>query len=68
MKSCFTNPTVRKQHQELMQRRREIFRQLLKQLRKQDVLRPELYPGQDGHFIEQLLIVGDFWLSSADVL
>ncbi|GAA4447446.1 TetR/AcrR family transcriptional regulator [Nibrella saemangeumensis] len=61
-------PAIREQHQALMQRRRDTFRLILHQLRKQDILRSELYPGQDSHLIEQMLIVGDFWLSSADVL
>lgn len=61
-------PQIREQHRALMQRRRETFRQILAQLRRQGNLRPEVYPGQDTHLIEQMLIVGDFWLSSADVL
>jgi hypothetical protein len=32
------------------------------------LLQPERFPGQYGYFITQFYIVGDFWISEAEIL
>lgn len=61
-------PALREQHQALMAQRKQAFKQVLTQLRKGDLLLPELFPGHDVLLLEQLFVIGDFWLSSASIL
>ncbi|MGA0560321.1 TetR/AcrR family transcriptional regulator [Larkinella sp. VNQ87] len=61
-------PVLAGRHRELIGRRKTVFRFFLAQMRANGWYRPEPYPGFDEHFLEQVFIIGDFWLSSADVL
>ncbi|CCH51682.1 putative transcriptional regulator [Fibrisoma limi BUZ 3] len=61
-------PALAERHQALVRRRKEVFRMLVAQMRANGWYRAEPYAGYDEHFLEQLFIIGDFWLSSAEVL
>jgi len=61
-------PALTARHQALVRRRKEVFRMVVGQMRANGWYRPEPYAGYDEHFLEQLFIIGDFWLSSAEVL
>ncbi|QIP12862.1 TetR/AcrR family transcriptional regulator [Spirosoma aureum] len=60
-------PELREKHRALVVKRKVVFRQILLQLRASDRMRGELYPGHDDDLLDQLFIVGDFWLSSATI-
>lgn len=61
-------PALREKYRVLVGQRKAVFLQLLGQLRVNGLLRPELYPDQDNDLLEQLFILGDFWLASAAIL
>ena len=61
-------PALREKHQVLMAQRKAVFHQLLQQLRETNLMLPELFPGHDQLLLDQLLIIGDFWISSASIL
>lgn len=61
-------PALREKYRVLVGQRKAVFLQLLSQLRVNGLLRPELYPDQDNDLLEQLFILGDFWLASAAIL
>jgi len=61
-------PSLRDRHRTLVENRNVVFRHVLAQLRALGLFREELYPGHDDDLLEQVFIVGDFWLSSATIL
>ncbi|HEX8531754.1 MAG TPA: TetR/AcrR family transcriptional regulator [Cytophagales bacterium] len=52
----------------LLVKRKAQFGYLIELLTQKGVLQPERFPGQYGHFITQFYIVGDFWISEAEIL
>lgn len=52
----------------LLVKRKAQFGFLIGELIREGWLQPERIPGQYGHFITQFYIVGDFWISEAEIL
>jgi AcrR family transcriptional regulator len=52
----------------LLAKRKMQFGFLIEGLIGNGLLQPERFPGQYGHFITQFYIVGDFWISEAEIL
>ena len=52
----------------LLVKRKAQFGFLIELLISKGLLQPERFPGQYGHFISQFYIVGDFWISEAEIL
>jgi AcrR family transcriptional regulator len=52
----------------LLVKRKAQFGFLIEALIRNGLLQPERFPGQYGHFITQFYIVGDFWISEAEIL
>lgn len=52
-------PELRDKHRALVRERKGVFREILGQLRAQNLLRAELYPGHDEDLLNQFFIVGD---------
>jgi AcrR family transcriptional regulator len=52
----------------LLAKRKVQFGFLIEGLIGNGLLQPERFPGQYGHFITQFYIVGDFWISEAEIL
>jgi AcrR family transcriptional regulator len=52
----------------LLTKRKAQFGFLIEGLIRNGLLQPERFPGQYGHFITQFYIVGDFWISEAEIL
>lgn len=61
-------PAIRAHFQALMQLRRVQFRAMLDALAAQGLLQPEPVPGQFDRLIDQMSLIGDFWISSAEIL
>jgi AcrR family transcriptional regulator len=53
---------------DLLGKRKAQFSFLIEGLIQNGLLQPERFPGQYGHFITQFYIVGDFWISEAEIL
>jgi AcrR family transcriptional regulator len=62
------NKTIRDHYRKLYKLRKDQFRQIFTWMISQDYLKPEIYPGHYDRVIEQLFIVGDFWMASAEIL
>lgn len=54
--------------QALFERRKEQFTFIISLLIDKKLLKKELFPGQYASLIRQFYIVGDFWLSEAEIL
>jgi AcrR family transcriptional regulator len=52
----------------LLTKRKAQFGFLIELLIQKGLLQPERFPGQYGYFITQFYIVGDFWISEAEIL
>ena len=52
----------------LLAKRKAQFGFMIELLIRNGLLQPERLPGQYGHFITQFYIVGDFWISEAEIL
>ncbi len=59
---------IRDHYRKLYKLRKDQFRMMLQWMLKEGYLRPELYQGQYEKVIEQLFIIGDFWIASSEVL
>lgn len=62
------NEQVRKHYRQLYRQRKEQFRKTICWMQKEGYMVPELYPGHYDAVIEQLFIIGDFWISSSEIL
>jgi AcrR family transcriptional regulator len=60
--------TIRNHYRKLYKLRKEQFRKVFAWMSSEGYLKPELYPGHYEKVIEQLFIVGDFWIASAEIL
>ncbi len=63
MRRC---PAIWQQHRVLIDHRKGLFRQLLNQLRAQELVRPAFYPDYDDHLLGQVFVLSDFWMASAE--
>jgi hypothetical protein len=52
----------------LYQRRKGQFQMIIQYLIAQGLIKPEVVKGQYDHFIAQFYIIGDFWVSEAEIL
>jgi AcrR family transcriptional regulator len=59
---------VREHYRKLYKLRKEQFKMVLSWMLSQGYLRAEMYPGHYDKVIEQLFIVGDFWIASSEIL
>lgn len=59
---------IREHYRKLYKVRKDQFRLMLQWMLKMEYLKPELYPGHYEKVIEQLFIIGDFWIASAEIL
>lgn len=59
---------IREHYRKLYKLRKDQFRLMLQWMLKMEYLKPELYPGHYEKVIEQLFIIGDFWIASAEIL
>jgi AcrR family transcriptional regulator len=59
---------VQQHFQKLYLQRKEQFRMILRYLMVQGLIREEVVPGQYERFIDQFYIIGDFWVSEAEIL
>jgi AcrR family transcriptional regulator len=62
------NKTIRDHYRDLYKLRKDQFRSVFAWMISQGYLKPEVYPGHYDKVIEQLFIVGDFWMASAEIL
>lgn len=60
--------TIRDHYRKLYKMRKDQFRKIFAWMTSQGYLKPEIYPGHYEKVIEQLFIVGDFWMASAEIL
>jgi AcrR family transcriptional regulator len=60
-------PDINKHFRKLQQRRREEFKQLFGMLGSAGLMRPELYPGFFDDLNLNMSILGDFWISHAEI-
>jgi AcrR family transcriptional regulator len=59
---------IRDHYRNLYKMRKDQFRMVLQWMLKEGYLKPEPYPGHYEKVIEQLFIIGDFWIASAEIL
>ncbi len=52
----------------LYQHRKKQFSQIIQYLISKELLKEEVVPGQYANFINQFYIIGDFWVSEAEIL
>ena len=62
------NPTLKQKHQKLVRSRRRLFQIGIEAGIHVGFLKPDIIPGQYENYFEQLFIISDFWLSSAEIL
>jgi AcrR family transcriptional regulator len=59
---------IRDHYRKLYKFRKEQFRIVLGWMLSEGYLKSELYPGHYEKVIEQLFIIGDFWIASSEIL
>jgi AcrR family transcriptional regulator len=59
---------IRDHYRQLYRSRKDQFRVMTGWMLKQGYLKPEIYPGHYEKVIEQLFIIGDFWIASSEIL
>ena len=62
------NKFIRDHYRKLYKIRKEQFRGVFAWMLREGYLKPELYPGHYEKVTEQLFIIGDFWIASAEIL
>ena len=60
-------PDINKHFRKLQEKRREEFKQLFGMLVQAELMRPELYPGFFDDLNVNMSILGDFWISHAEI-
>jgi AcrR family transcriptional regulator len=60
--------TIRTHYRQLFKMRKEQFKKIFAWMISKGYMKEEVYPGHYDKVIEQLFIVGDFWMASAEVL
>jgi AcrR family transcriptional regulator len=59
---------IREHYRQLFKLRKDQFRSVFAWMISQGYMKPEIYPGHYEKVIEQMFIVGDFWMASAEIL
>ncbi|RYU95177.1 TetR/AcrR family transcriptional regulator [Emticicia agri] len=62
------NPRLKQKHRDLVASRRVFFRMGMEAGIQAGFLKPDIIKGQYENFFNQLFIIGDFWLASAEIL
>lgn len=62
------NPNLKQKHRDLVNSRRIFFRMGIDAGIQAGFLKPDIIEGQYENFFNQLFIIGDFWLASAEIL
>ena len=62
------NPNLKQKHRELVSSRRMLFQMGIGAAIEVGMLKPDIIEGQYENYFEQLFIISDFWLSSAEIL
>jgi hypothetical protein len=62
------NSKINKHYRELQTRRNSEFKMIFKELIAAGLMRPELYPGYFDNFMVNMMIIGDFWISHAEIM
>lgn len=62
------NPSLKQKHRELVASRRLFFQMGIEAGIGAGFLKPEIIEGQYENFFNQLFIISDFWLASAEIL
>jgi AcrR family transcriptional regulator len=61
-------PDIKKHYKQLQKRRKDEFKVIFAHMAAADMMRPELYPGFFDDFNVNMTILGDFWISHAEIL
>ena len=59
---------IREHYRELYKLRKQQFRMVISWMLKEEYIKQEIYPGHYEKVIEQLFIIGDFWIASSEIL
>lgn len=62
------NPNLKQKHRDLVNSRRMLFQMGVEAAIQVDIFKPDIIEGQYENYFEQLFIISDFWLSSAEIL
>lgn len=62
------HPKINKHYKQLQARRRVEFTTIFQNLINAGLMRPEIYPGFFQHLLINMTIIGDFWISHAEIL
>ncbi len=62
------NPSLKQKHRDLVNSRRVFFQMGIDAGVQAGFLKPDIIEGQYENFFNQLFIIGDFWLASAEIL
>ncbi|WP_435353477.1 TetR/AcrR family transcriptional regulator [Emticicia sp. SJ17W-69] len=62
------NPNLKQKHRALVSSRRMLFQMGIGAAIEVGMLKPDIIEGQYENYFEQLFIISDFWLSSAEIL
>lgn len=61
-------PRIKEHFQELVKKRVQEIKVILSHMKEHGIIHEERYPGQYEHIAEVTMIVGDFWISRAEIL
>lgn len=62
------NPNLKQKHRDLVRSRRILFQMGIEASIQVGIVKPDIIKGQYENYFEQLFIISDFWLSSAEIL
>ncbi len=62
------NPNLKQKHRDLVRSRRMLFQMGIEASIQVGIVKPDIIKGQYENYFEQLFIISDFWLSSAEIL
>ena len=62
------NPNLKQKHRDLIASRKVFFQLAINAGIEAGFLKPDIIEGQYENFFNQLFIIGDFWLASAEIL
>lgn len=61
-------PKINKHYRELQATRNTEFKTIFRNLVKSGLMREEIYPGFFDHLLTNMTIIGDFWISHAEII
>jgi AcrR family transcriptional regulator len=62
------NPNLKQKHRDLVSSRRMLFQMGIEAAIQVELFKTDIIEGQYENYFEQLFIISDFWLSSAEIL